>query len=68
MPMTQVDDIKTAIERLWKEELSQLLGWLAEIEGQRFDERIERDAASGKLDRLIERAKASYASGLARKF
>ena len=61
--MTQLEDIKTTISKLSDDEIVRLREWLAELEAQRFDERIERDAASGKLDVLMERAKANFAAG-----
>lgn len=61
--MTQVDEIKSAIQKLSDEELGGLKDWLAELDAQRFDARIERDLASGKLDKLIERARANRAAG-----
>ena len=61
--MMKIDEIKTAITSLPDEEVHRLREWLAELEAQRFDESIERDAAAGKLDRLMERAKANYAAG-----
>lgn len=61
--MTQFDDIKAAIAKLADDEVVRLREWLAELEAQRFDERIERDAAAGKLDRLMEQAKANHAAG-----
>lgn len=61
--MTQVDEIKSAIQKLSDEELGRLKDWLAELDAQRFDARIERDLASGKLDKLIEKARANRAAG-----
>ena len=61
--MGQIDDIKTAITKLPDEDVARLREWLAELDAQRFDERIERDAAAGKLDRLMEQAKANHEAG-----
>ena len=61
--MTKIDDIKTAITKLPDEEVLRLRAWLAEIDAQRFDERIERDAAAGKRDGLMENAKANHKAG-----
>ena len=44
----------------WKEKLRSYL------DAARFDEKIERDAKSGKLDRLTEQALADYRAGRAR--
>ena len=40
--------------------------WFEEFEAVRFDQKIERDAKSGKLDRLAARALADFRSGRAR--
>lgn len=61
--MSKVDDIKIAIAELPPEEILRLREWLADLDAQSFDDRIERDAAAGKLDKLIERAKANHAAG-----
>lgn len=59
--MTQIDEIKSAITRLSDEE--RLREWLAELDAQCFDARIERDAAAGKLDALMEKARANAKAG-----
>jgi hypothetical protein len=46
-----------------EEEKSALKRWLDEIDAQIFDDKIERDAASGKLDGLIAKARANYKAG-----
>lgn len=61
--MTQIDEIKTAITRLSDEERLRLREWLLELDAQRFDERIEQDASAGKLDALIEKARANAKAG-----
>ena len=61
--MSKIDEIKVAISALPAEEFARLREWLAEIDSQRFDERIERDAAAGKLDELMAKAKQNYKSG-----
>jgi hypothetical protein len=61
--MTKIDEIKGAIETLPESERSALKRWLDEIDAQIFDDKIERDAASGKLDGLIAKARANYKAG-----
>ena len=61
--MSKIDEIKTEITKLPDEDVLRLREWLAELDAQRFDSRIERDAAAGKLDQLMDRAKANYAAG-----
>jgi hypothetical protein len=40
--------------------------WFEVFDGERFDERIERDAAGGKHDRLSDQALADFRKGRAR--
>jgi hypothetical protein len=61
--MSKIEDIQAAIAALPPAEQERLREWLEELAGQRFDERIERDAHSGKLDKLIEQALAKHRAG-----
>lgn len=61
--MAQVDHIKSEIEALSQEDFAQLREWIAEKDWQRWDEQIEKDAASGKLDFLREEAMAAKSKG-----
>jgi hypothetical protein len=54
-PMT-VEDIEKAIAKLPPDQLARFRVWFEEFDSARFDQQIERDAASGKLDRLAEQA------------
>jgi hypothetical protein len=64
--MTTVEDIEKAVSDLPPKELARFRAWFEEFEAVRFDERIERDAQAGKLDRLAEEALADYRKGHAR--
>ena len=61
--MTKIDHIKAAIAALPADEVARLREWLMELDEQRFDEQIERDAAAGKLDELIAKARDNYKAG-----
>jgi hypothetical protein len=61
--MTKIDQIKGVIETLPEAERSALKRWLDEVDAQIFDDKIERDAAAGKLDGLIANARANYKAG-----
>lgn len=61
--MTRIGDIKAAIAARDDEERIRLREWLAELDAQRFDERIERGSASGKLDALIDQARQNATAG-----
>jgi hypothetical protein len=61
--MTRLDDIERAIAQLSEEDLAKLRAWFEEFDARVFDEKIERDAKSGKLDRLAADAVADYKAG-----
>ena len=61
--MTKLEKIQTEIAKLPEAEVAQLRAWLNDLDWQQWDEQIERDAAAGKLDDLIEEAKADYKAG-----
>ena len=65
--MTKLEQIQSSIETLTPGEIAKLREWLAELDARLFDERIERDAKAGKLDKLAEQALAEHARGLSRK-
>ena len=65
--MTKLEDIERAIAHLSPEELARLRAWFEDFDGSAFDERIERDAMSGKLDKLAAEALADHKAGRSRK-
>jgi hypothetical protein len=64
--MSTVDDIENAVANLPPEDLARFRRWFEEFEAARFDAKIERDARSGKLDRLAEEALADMRADRAR--
>ncbi len=64
--MTRVQALEQEIERLSPEELVELRVWLDEREAEAWDREIERDAASGKLDKLFEKSMADHRAGKSR--
>jgi hypothetical protein len=52
--MTKLEEIEKAVEQLAAEDLAKFRAWFEEFEARMFDEQIERDALSGKLDWLAE--------------
>jgi hypothetical protein len=65
--MTTLDDIKKAALQLSPEELARLQHWIEELQADAFDQQIERDALSGKLDWLADEGLADRAAGKTRK-
>jgi len=64
--MTKLEDIEKAIAGLSPDELAKLRAWFEEFDARVFDEKIERDAKSGKLDALAAEARADHAAGRSR--
>jgi hypothetical protein len=62
MPTT-VQQIKSAILNLSPQELTQLAGWVMDLDEQQWDRQIERDTAAGKLDFLAREAFEALESG-----
>jgi hypothetical protein len=64
--MTTVEDIEKAILQLPPAELDRFRVWFEMLDAQRFDERIERDARAGKLDKMADEALADHRAGRTR--
>lgn len=64
--MTKLEEIEKAVETLTPADLARFRAWFAEFEAARFDEKIEQDAQSGRLDKLAEQAIRDFRSGRAR--
>lgn len=54
--MTTLDDVKTAITRLPREQLASLRAWFAEFDAKVWDEQFAEDVAAGRLDALADEA------------
>jgi hypothetical protein len=65
--MTKLEALEEEIKKLAPYELAQLREWLLERDAEEWDLEIERDAASGKLDRLFEKSVADHRAGKSRK-
>ncbi len=66
--MTRIEDIEKAVERLSPEELARFRAWFETFDARLFDEKIERDAKAGKLDKLLAEARANHAAGRREEF
>ena len=64
--MTKVQALEEEIEKLSSAELVELREWIIEREAEVWDREIERDAASGKLDKLFEKSVADHHAGKSR--
>nr|WP_249141851.1 hypothetical protein [Bradyrhizobium diazoefficiens] len=60
------EDIEKAVELLTPRELARFRAWFEQFDAQRFDQAIERDAQSGRLDAFAEEALSAYRAGQTR--
>ena len=66
--MTKIEQIQSSIAQLSAEEIAELREWLEELDARLSDEKIERDAKSGKLDKLAAGARANLKAGRGEEF
>ena len=64
--MGNVKSIEKAVEALPPSDLAEFRRWFAEFDAAAWDQQIDQDAASGKLDSLAVEALADFQSGSAR--
>jgi hypothetical protein len=64
--MTTIEDIEKAVAELPPDQLARFRAWFEEFEASRFDQKIERDAKAGRLDRLAQQAIADFRAGRTR--
>jgi hypothetical protein len=64
--MTKLEDIEKAIAQLPAEDLAKFRAWFEQFDAAVFDAKIDRDATSGKLDKLAEQALKELRAGRAR--
>ena len=61
--MSPVEKIEELIRALTPDELAKLRAWFRELDAEAWDQEIEADARSGKLDTLAEEALRAHRSG-----
>jgi hypothetical protein len=66
--MDRVEEIEAAIDSLPPEELHRIVQWFREREQRRWDEKMDSDSYSGKLDFLFEEAEEETVRGLLREW
>lgn len=66
--MTKLQLLEEEIKKLSHEDLTQLREWFLERDAVQWDREIERDAASGKLDKLFKKTLADHRAGKSREF
>jgi len=65
--MTKVKALEKEIESLSPEELAELRDWLLELDWKKWDRQIEKDASTGKLDKLFKQSLADHKAGKSKK-
>jgi hypothetical protein len=61
-----IEDLEKAVAKLPPDDFTRFRAWFEQFDAARFDEKIERDARNGKLDRLAESALDDLRKGRAR--
>jgi len=61
-----IQEIEQAITELDPDELARLREWFDEYYAKKWDEQIEQDADSGRLDKLIAEVDEEYNAGLSK--
>jgi hypothetical protein len=61
-----VEDIVKAVAKLPPGQFAEFRVWFEEFDAARFDQKIERDAKTGKLDRIADQAMDDFRKGRAR--
>ena len=66
--MTKIHEIEQAITALPKRDYTKLREWFIKKDWAKWDEEIEKDSLSGKLDFLVQEAHDSKKHGELREF
>ena len=61
--MTKLEQIERAVAALSAEELRRFNQWFKRFQSRQFDEQIERDISSGRLDKIGRRALSDHKAG-----
>jgi hypothetical protein len=61
--MMSTQEIESAIERLSPSEIAELAEWFQEFQARVWDEQIESDSRTGRLDTLIQETEKEHAAG-----
>ena len=66
--MERVEEIEAAIASLPPEEFRRLAQWFRDRDQAQWDEQLDSDSASGKLDFLFDEAENEASQGLVREW
>lgn len=65
--MSYVEELESKILELPKQDFALLRNWLLELDDSQWDKQIANDLKTGKLNQLINKAKAEMLAGTAAK-
>ncbi len=65
--MSYVEELESKILELPKQDFALLRNWLFELDDSQWDKQIASDLKTGKLNQLINNAKAEMSAGTAAK-
>jgi hypothetical protein len=65
--MSELEELENRIRKLAPEDLAKFRAWFVEFDHVLWDRQIQADAKDGKLDKLVNEARADYKAGKARK-
>ena len=65
--MSELEELENRIRKLAPEDLAKFRAWFVEFDHVLWDRQIQSDAKNGKLDKLVNEARADYKAGKARK-
>ncbi len=63
LAMGTVAEIEDAIQKLPHKDAWKIAKWLQEYLDEQWDKQIEKDVRSGKLDKLIAKARSDFKAG-----
>jgi len=66
--MSRVEEIEAAIDGLPPAEYRRIVQWFRAREEKRWDNQLDSDSSSGKLDSLFDEAEIESAQGLLREW
>lgn len=61
--MTELEQLEQEVQSLSQSDFEKFRDWFMKFEWEKWDERIEKDLKSGRLDQLISEAKAEFKAG-----
>jgi hypothetical protein len=66
MDSMTIEELEKAVAGLPPDQFAEFRDWFERLDAARFDQKIERDASVGKLDRLGDQAINDFRKGRAR--